>query len=55
LSVILHGIKARVARGQASSAEAQVYAALVDSVAGLALEIAHEEEEKNTPAGKSKL
>ncbi|KAK3821466.1 MAG: kinase-like domain-containing protein [Benniella sp.] len=55
LSVILHGIKARVARGQASSAEAQVYAALVDSVAGLALEIAHEEEEKNTSAGKSKL
>ncbi|KAF9411559.1 hypothetical protein BGZ94_001295 [Podila epigama] len=43
LSVILHGIKARVARGQASSAEAKVYAALVDSVAQLALNIARKE------------
>ncbi|KAF9903360.1 hypothetical protein BX616_001654 [Lobosporangium transversale] len=53
LAVILHGIKARVARGQASSAEAMVYAALVDSVAELAMDIAHEEEAKNSP--KSKL
>lgn len=44
-----------MARGQASSAEAMVYAALVDSVAGLALDIAHEEEEKSTSAPKSKL
>ncbi|KAI1295974.1 hypothetical protein EDD11_007675 [Mortierella claussenii] len=48
LAVILHGIKARVARGQASSAEAKVYAALMESVAGLALEIAQEEEKKNS-------
>ncbi|KAF9924150.1 hypothetical protein BGZ65_008492, partial [Modicella reniformis] len=53
LSVILHGIKARVARGQASSVEAKVYAALVDSVAGLALDISREEE--NGSAHKSKL
>ncbi|KAG0080742.1 hypothetical protein BGZ92_000502, partial [Podila epicladia] len=45
LSVILHGIKARVARGQASSAEAKVYAALVESVAQLAVDIAREEEQ----------
>ncbi|KAG0300006.1 hypothetical protein BGZ98_009566 [Dissophora globulifera] len=53
LSVILHGIKARVARGQASSAEAVVYAALVEQVASLALDIAREEEVLN--AAKSKL
>ncbi|KAG0236958.1 hypothetical protein BGW42_002171 [Actinomortierella wolfii] len=39
LSVILHGIKARVARGQASSAEAKVYAALLEPTAGLVVEI----------------
>ncbi|KAF9348423.1 hypothetical protein BGX26_000165 [Mortierella sp. AD094] len=54
LSVILHGIKARVARGQASSADAVVYAALVESVAGLALEIARDEKQKNAGAIKSK-
>ncbi|KAF9102658.1 hypothetical protein BGX27_010920 [Mortierella sp. AM989] len=54
LSVILHGIKARVARGQASSAEATFYAALVDTVAGLAIGIAREEEQKNANT-KSKL
>ncbi|KAF9169731.1 hypothetical protein BGX21_009852 [Mortierella sp. AD011] len=54
LSVILHGIKARVARGQASSADAVLYAALVETVAGLALEIARDEKQKNGSA-KSKL
>ncbi|KAG0046652.1 hypothetical protein BGZ83_008208 [Gryganskiella cystojenkinii] len=53
LAVILHGIKARVARGQASSAEAKVYAAMVESVFGLALEIAQEEDSDATV--KSKL
>lgn len=51
--MILHGIKARVARGQASSAEAKVYAAMVESVFGLALEIAQEEDGGETM--KSKL
>ncbi|OAQ29995.1 APH-domain-containing protein [Linnemannia elongata AG-77] len=50
MSVILHGIKARVARGQASSAEAQFYANLTDSVADLALQIA-----KQSTAAKAKL
>ncbi|KAF9581650.1 hypothetical protein BGW38_001250 [Lunasporangiospora selenospora] len=50
LAVILHGIKARVARGQASSAEAKVYAALVDSVAGLALEIVEESQQGKIPS-----
>ncbi|KAF9094632.1 hypothetical protein BGX29_009423 [Mortierella sp. GBA35] len=50
MSVILHGIKARVARGQASSAEATFYANLTDSVADLALQIAR----RSTPA-KAKL
>ncbi|KAF9188738.1 hypothetical protein BGZ49_003918, partial [Haplosporangium sp. Z 27] len=53
LSVILHGIKARVARGQASSAEAVFYANMVEPVAGLALDIARKE--KNASASKSKL
>ncbi|KAG0363811.1 hypothetical protein BGZ54_008013, partial [Gamsiella multidivaricata] len=55
LSVILHGIRARVARGQASSAEAKVYAALVESVAGLALEIARGDGQQDTDSVKSKL
>jgi hypothetical protein len=50
MSVILHGIKARVARGQASSAEAQFYANLTDSVAELALSIAQQ-----STATKAKL
>ncbi|KAF8922818.1 kinase-like domain-containing protein [Dissophora ornata] len=53
LSVIVHGIKARVARGQASSAEAKVYAALMETIAGLGLSIARQDEQKN--ASKSKL
>lgn len=53
--MILHGIKARVARGQASSAEAMVYAALVDSVAGLAIEISQEEGQTNGQVRQSKL
>ncbi|KAF9972261.1 hypothetical protein BGZ73_004646 [Actinomortierella ambigua] len=48
LSVILHGIKARVARGQASSAEAKVYAALLEPTAGLVIEIVDEFNKKDT-------
>ncbi|KAG0255684.1 hypothetical protein BG011_004982 [Mortierella polycephala] len=54
LAVILHGIKARVARGQASSAEAKVYAALMESVADLAFDITKEEEQSGQ-AVRSKL
>ncbi|KAK3846852.1 MAG: kinase-like domain-containing protein [Linnemannia gamsii] len=50
MSVILHGIKARVARGQASSAEAQFYANLADPIAELALQIAQQ-----SSATKAKL
>ena len=53
MAVILHGIKARVARGQASSAEAKVYAAMVEPIFGLALQISQEEESDATV--KSKL
>ncbi|KAG0252198.1 hypothetical protein DFQ27_008226 [Actinomortierella ambigua] len=48
LSVILHGIKARVARGQASSAEAKVYAALLEPTAGFVVEIVDEFSKKDT-------
>ncbi|KAF8938872.1 hypothetical protein BGZ58_011242 [Dissophora ornata] len=50
LSVILRGVKARVECGQESSSEAKVYAALMETVAGLGLNIEHEEEHS-----KSKL
>ncbi|KAG0335409.1 hypothetical protein BG004_008466, partial [Podila humilis] len=52
MSVILHGIKARVARGQASSAEAQVYAALMEPVAELAVEVARGEEQSALKSAK---